>query len=70
MPEDRCEYRYKAVAGAIFQEDLVVPVTPQEVGRVVRRSLEEGTVVSPAEDSELEEGMEEQVRKEGSVSTA
>jgi len=57
------------VAEAISQGDLVVPVTSQEVGRVVRRLLEEGTVVLLAEDSEWEEGMEEQVRKEGTVST-
>lgn len=57
------------MAEAISQGDLVVPVTSQEVGRVVRRSLEEGTVVLLAEDSEWEEGMEEQVRKEGTVST-
>lgn len=61
------------MAEAISQGDLVVPITSQEVGRVVRRSLEEGTVVLLAEDSEweegMEEGMEEQVRKEGTVST-
>lgn len=33
------------------------------------KALEEGTVVSPAEDSDLEEGMEEPVQMEGSVST-